>query len=121
MKRTLKNIVLGLTLAGVGIMGNSCKNQKLQNEHLLPKVAENQKLILDSNYVKGDVHLGYTLLTDIDDDQHWDVAKIVYVGRTPGNHITVYNYKEGYGYGQTDTEGHFQVHSVKPEFFKKYE
>ena len=79
-----------LLLAGMFALGLGSCGKKLPNEHLLPSVKGNQKLVLDEDYIDGKIPLGYTLYTDQNRDGLFDTFKKVWVGNTPNSPVIVY-------------------------------
>ena len=117
MKKTLKNLVLGATLAGA-LIATGCEKEESKRDSRLPEVRNNQSLILHPDYLHGVSALGYTLLTDIDHSGDWDLAERVHAGFTTGDCSKKLYFKKGLGPAQSvNTELEF----VEPEFFKPYQ
>jgi len=114
MKKTLKNIGLGATLAGALVIAG-CSNKR---DSRLPKVRDNQTLILHPSYLNGTSSLGYTILTDIDNDGTWDVAERYHAGFTPSDSIHKFYFKKGFGPAQGVNP---EMDFVEPEFFDPYQ
>ena len=121
MKRTLKNIVLGSILAGAFIMNQSCveeNSKESKKDNRLPNVTKNQSLILHPDYINGKAILGYTLLTDMDQNGNWDAAERYHAGFTAGDSSHKLYFKKGFGPAQS-VDAEFEL--VEPGFFNKYE
>lgn len=117
MKKTLKNLVLGATLSGA-LMTTGCEKEESKRDSRLPKVRDNQTLILHPDYLNGNSALGYTLLIDIDYSGDWDLAERYHAGFTTGDGSHKLYFKKGFGPAQSvNTEVEF----VEPEFFKPYQ
>ncbi len=117
MKKTLKNLVLGVTLAGA-LITTGCEKEESERDSRLPEVRDNQSLILHPDYLNGMSTLGYTLLTDIDHNGDWDLAERYHAGFTTGDGSHKLYFKKGFGPAQSvNTEVEF----VEPEFFKPYQ
>jgi len=117
MKKTLKNLVLGATLAGA-LISTGCEKEESKRDSRLPEVRNNQTLILHPDYLNGTSALGYTLLTDIDLNGDWDVAERYHAGFTTGDGSHKLYFKKGFGPAQSvNTELEF----VEPEFLKPYQ
>ena len=117
MKKTLKDLVLGVTLVGALIV-TGCENEKNKRDNRLPEVRNNQSLILHPDYLHGVSALGYTLLTDIDRSGDWDLAERYHAGFTAGDGSHKFYFKKGFGPAQSVT---LEIEVVEPEFFKPYQ
>ncbi|HLC54793.1 MAG TPA: hypothetical protein VJK07_04195 [Candidatus Nanoarchaeia archaeon] len=117
MNKTLKNLVFGITLAGV-LAKAGCEKETETRDSRLPLVKNNQSLILHPDYLQGRTVLGYTLLTDVDRSGNWDVAEKMDIGFTPGSYSRTLYCKEGFGPGRSVDA---KVEMVEPEFFKPYQ
>lgn len=120
MNKTLRNIILGTTLATAVIACGAKEPERIDTR--LPVPGDNQQLLLHPDYLRGTVSIGYTLLTDMDKDGSWDVAERVHVGYTTGDGTMTTSFKEGYGPARsmpihgTGTK----VEIVGQEFFRPY-
>jgi len=125
MKKTLKTLLLGAAL-GIAFsyayiptnIPTSCEKEEVKRDSRLPEVRGNQSLILHPDYLNGTVSLGYTLLTDVDYDGEWDVAKRYHAGFTTGDGSRKIYFKKGFGPAQS--MGNIEFEFVEPKFFKSY-
>ena len=114
-------------LAGIAlitaILGSGCKNEIKDagpNDTRIPQPRDNQSIILHPDYLAGQCHSGYTLLTDIDNDGKWDLAEKYHTGFTNGDGFHTLYYKKGYRPCQC-VGSYIKVEYVEPKFFEAYE
>ena len=103
--------MLGFGTCLLVLAGCSEDNKETRNSNL-PKVRDNQAIIEHPN------KRGYTILTDIDYQNGWDLAEKVEFGFTPGSRSRILYFKKGFGPSQSVTA---KVEFVDPEFFDLFQ
>ena len=141
MKKTLKNLVLGATLAGALITAG-CEKEERKRDSGLPVISVNQTQwgFVSENqrirYTYGKNSSSYELLTDLDSDGSWDVLErkaCGYDGQADYRCQHAIYVKKGFSIpegiarepirisAESGISPKTEISSVEPEFFEPYQ